>query len=400
MMTRHGATVAHQLLAFAKGSRPTCETADHRADLYSNATVTPLSDSRRQLVDTAFRGLLSVALFAAFPAFSDIYRLWRRQAGVVPGELAPEAFEYPPIAALVFKPLTWLPSARWAVVVNGLVMVVAAVAVTWFIQRHTERGLSPDTRLWVASPALLFLLPMNWDVAVALTAVLGLSFLIAQSESKAGLTFGAGFGWKIAPGSLVLPVLPLINGWRRRIAFLFGGGITVIVSYGAYVLFRPDGWQTHLDFASSRTDYQPTIWGGLDAVLSFLGVDLSLTTVNVVSGASVALALIGATAWTAVKRPTFAESAAIAMSLFLLFNKIFKHAYILWLIPLLALAGTKRLRVRILEVAVLVSFAAVFFPVMPQWLTPISAAVRTLVLVFVITEISGRYGAVHTAQGQ
>lgn len=112
-----------------------------------------------------------MALFAAFPAFSDIYRLWRRQAGVVPGELAPEAFEYPPIAAVIFEPLTWLPSARWAVLVNGLVMVVAAIAVTRLIRRHTEPGTSPDTHLWVASPALLFLLPMNWDVAVALTGV-------------------------------------------------------------------------------------------------------------------------------------------------------------------------------------------------------------------------------------
>lgn len=394
MMTRHDPTVAHQLLSFARGSRPTCETADHPADLYSDATVRSLSDSRRQLIDTAFRGLLSVALFAAFPAFSDIYRLWRRQAGVVPGELAPEAFEYPPIAALVFEPLTWLPSARWAVVVNGLVMVLAAVAVTWLIYRHTEPGLSPDTRLWVASPALLFLLPMNWDVAVALTSVLGLSLLIGQSESKAGLTFGIGSAWKIAPGSLVLPVLPLIHGWRRRIAFLVAGGVTVVLSYAAYIVLQPDIWRIHLDFASSRSDYQPTIWGGLEAVLSFFEVDLSLTAVNVLSAAAVALGLIAATVWTAMKRPRFAEAAAVAMSLFLLFNKIFKPAYVLWLIPLLALAGSKRANVRVLEAAVLLSFAVVFFPAVPDWLLPIGATVRILMLAVVVWEILRRYARV------
>lgn len=119
---------------------------------------------------------------------------------------------------------------------------------------------------------------------------------------------------------------------------------------------------------------------------------------NVLSAAAVALALIGATVWTASKRPTFAEAAALAMSLFLLFNKIFKPAYILWLIPLLALVGSKRAYVRILEAAVLLSFTVVFFPAVPQRLLPIGAAVRILMLVLVIAEVIRRYKKVPESQ--
>lgn len=334
--------------------------------------------------------MLSVGLYAVFPAFSDVYRLWRRQAGVVPGELAPDAFEYPPVAAAIWEPFTWLPSARSAVVANGILMVLAAVGVTWLLQRYHEEGLSPDRRIWIASPALLILLPMNWDVGVAFTVISGLALLVSTSTSTAGVSLGVGLAWKISPGSLVLPLLPLIADRRRRATFLVTGVLTVGAAYTAFILLKPNIWQIHLDFASSRADYQQTIWGGVDWVVSLLGFDMSGGAINIMSTIAVIVSLLALTIWVGRHHPTFAEAATLAMTLFVLFNKVFKPAYVLWLIPLLALAGTRRTSARAIEAGALIYFAVVFFP-LPGWLAPVAAGVMIIALALVVIEVARRY---------
>jgi uncharacterized membrane protein len=345
---------------------------------------------RTQLLETAFIGLLSVGLYAAFPAFSDIYRLWRRQAGVVPGELAPEAFEYPPLAAVFWEPLSMLPSARTAVVVNGLLMVGAAVAVTWLLQRSNDGPRPPLPRLWVASPALLFFLPINWDVAAALMVMAGLALLASQKAASAGAMFGGGMALKIFPGSLFLPLLPLIEGRKPRLRFLGSGFVVVAAAYATYVVARPDIWRIHLDLAASRSDYQTTVWALLDWALDHLGIPLTVSSINLMSLLITSLGLMVLTLWVYRRRPTFGEAATLAIIVFILFNKVFKPQYVLWVVPLLALIGAKRTTTRTLEFAAITEFATIYFT-LPLLLAPVAAAVRIGALVVLSREIVSRY---------
>lgn len=347
----------------------------------------PISADRRPLIDTAFRGGLAVALYVVFPAFSDIFRLWARQAGHVPG-WPQEAFEYPAIGALYFAPFGLLPSGRWAVLVNGLIMVGASVAITWLLMRSAKTTGRPsvDIQMWVASPALLLFLPINWDILVTLLALLGIVGLYESRVVLSGFWNGVGTAFKIFPGAMMLPVLPLIEGWRRRVSFLASGAGVVIISYLAYAATDPEGWRFHLDFAPFRTDTQSTIWGILQRILEVFDVFLPISAVNTMSAISLILALFAFTYWTARTKPTFAQAATVAVLALLTFNKVFKPQYVLWVLPFLAWLGVSRLKVRVLEGTAIMQFAVIYFA-LPAFLYVVEASVRLLVLALLMGEI-------------
>ncbi len=347
---------------------------------------------RRQLTDTAFRGGLAVALYIVFPAFSDVHRLWERAAGL--NRSWPQgAFEYPPISALYFQPLSLLPSSRWAVAINGLLMVAAAIGVTWLLIRmagSTFDGV--DVRMWVASPALLLLLPINWDVLVVLVSVLGVVALYKSRTAVSGLWHGVGTALKVFPGAVVLPALPLVEGWRRRVVFLASGFTVLALSYIGYMAIDPGGWRFHLDFASTRTDTESTIWGLLDGLLRLLGDGLSIGAINIMSTVSIVVALLLLTVWVAKARPTVAEVAVLALTVLLILNKTFKPQYVLWVLPFYAWLGVNKLKVRSVETAAIVAFVVVYFDV-PRWINPVETVIRvTLLIVLAAAIIKSRAG--------
>jgi hypothetical protein len=346
----------------------------------------PFDPLARRLLDTAFRGGLAVALYLVFPAFSDVYRLWEREAGNPSFTQIP--FEYPPISAFYFEPLTLLPSSRWAVAVNGMIMVGAAMSITWALGRREADGREErvDLRLWMASPALIFLLPVNWDVLVALVCVVGVTALYQSRVGRAGFWLGLGTAFKVFPGAIVIPALPLIRGLRKRILFLALGGVSLVGSYLVYRLVEPDNWRFHLDFASKRGDIQSTIWGLLDRFLAFIGLTISGELVNVLSSVSLFLALLLIMWWVARTRPTFAEVASVAIIALLTFNKVFKPQYILWVLPFLAWAGAQGLKVRVAEAATIVQFGVIYLGV-TSFVYPVHTAVRVAALVWIAVEI-------------
>lgn len=337
----------------------------------------------RHVRDTVVVGLLSVALYAAFPPFSDIYRLWRKEAGLgIYGGLGQGEFEYPPLAALYFEPLSHFPSSRWAVVVHGLLMVIVAVLITRILLELKDRSNAHvvDVRMWAMSPALLLFLPINWDVLAVLLALVGVVALRSQRSITSGTLLGAGVSLKVFHGALVLPFLPLIEGWRERLRFLGSGLVILIVSYAVYIAVFPETWDLHLDFAASRADFESTVWGVLDWIGGPFGAGLSLAAVNVVSTAAFLGAIVALTVWVWLKRPTLVQVALLALIAFVLFNKVFKPQYLLWLLPFLAWNGSSRPTVRLLEFTAIAHIAVTYFP-LPSVIVEISAAVRTVVLV-------------------
>lgn len=332
----------------------------------------------RQLIDTTLVGLASTLLYTGFPQFSDLNTLWLRDHGIFAYPGLPPAFEYPPLAAVLWEPLSWLPSPRLAVFINGLLMTAAAVGVTWVLQRLARSYDSADLNLWVLSPALLMFLPINWDVAAVLAMVVAVVLLENQRAGLAGFALGAGTALKVFPGSLFLPLLPLMRR-RHRWKWLFAGGLTVSIAYAAYVVAAPETWRVHLDFASSRVDYETTLWGGLDVALGWFGVSLPLTTINVLSLTATAAALIAVTVWVARRRPTIAEAALLAVGAFIVFNKVFKPQYVLWVLPFAVLAHSKRLSVRVLELSAIVELVAIYSPPLSPVL-PVTTVIRLAAL--------------------
>jgi hypothetical protein len=314
------------------------------------------------LIDTAFRGLLGTALFALAPFVSDVYRLWRRSAGLVPGGFSPGQFEYPPLSALYWAPFPRFPSATWAVVANGLVMTLFAVGVTWLLVYAKRSGLSPDIRLWAASPALIFFLPIGWDAAVALFALAGVILVGVRRFRLAGAALTLGAVFKIFPGAAILPLLPLIPGSKARRGFMATGVVVVVVAYLVYAISRPQTWFLHIEFASSR-DYTRTVWWPIDLGLRKMGIQLSNETIGLLATAAFLTALVGLTWWVSKNRPTAAEAALLAILIFLLLNKVLNPQYLLWVLPLMALVGAPRGLARVVVYAALVQLAHVYLPI-------------------------------------
>lgn len=341
----------------------------------------------RYIADTIIRGGLAVGLYAIFPAFSDIHRLWERQAGLVPGWPF-GVFEYPPIGALYFAPFGLLPSSTWAVVVNGAIMLAAAVAVTAILMRLTPEPPHEDidVGMWVSSPALLLLLPINWDVLVVLMLLWGVVAVSRFRPTASGIWLGAGTAFKVFPGSVVLPVLLLIRKWSHRMAFLISGAVVLGGSYLIYALVDPEGWRFHLDFAALRDDTQSTIWGILERGFEVFGANLSMDTINTASTLTVIVAIVALTVWVARAKPSFPEAAAVAIMVLLAFNKVFKPQYVLWVIPFLAWIRASRVKVRILETTAIVQFAVIYFA-LPEIIYVAETGVRLVILFLLCTEI-------------
>jgi uncharacterized membrane protein len=347
----------------------------------------PVDDPKRSyLLDTTVRGLLAVGLYVSFPAFSDIYRLWERFAGNP--AFSPSPFEYPPLSALYFEPLKLLPSSRWAVLVNGLVMTTAAVAVTWLLFSFARRTgpERPDVGLWAASPALLFLLPINWDVLVILVAALGVLALYRSEAVRSGAWLGLGTAFKVFPGAAVIPVLPLITGWKKRLAFLVSAAAALAVPYVVYQILQPDTWRFHLQVAAERGDIGSSVWGVFDWLAGLLGFDLPLSAINVAAAVSLVVGLLAVTIWAARSRPSFARVAALAVVVFVIANKVFKPQYVLWPLPFLAWSGIRRGKVRAAEATAIAQFGLIYLTAPTVWLTWI-AAVRVVILAAVARDL-------------
>jgi uncharacterized membrane protein len=240
--------------------------------------------------------------------------------------------------------------------------------------------------MWIASPALMLLLGVNWDVLVGLIAVLGVVALYARREAISGWWLGLGTAFKVFPGIIVLPALPLLQGWRRRIIFLLAGGAVLGLSYALYAWLKPDEWLFHLEFASQRADFDLTVWDLLDRASRPFGADVSPGLVNTMSTAALGVAVALTALWAHLTKPSFARVAAVALIALLVLNKVFKPQYVLWVLPFLSWVGATGWKVRTLEAVVLLQFAAIYFP-LPQAILPLSTIVGITVFCLLANEI-------------
>ena len=312
---------------------------------------------------TACLGLAGVILVAFLPFMSDVFRIWMRQNGMSVGSpFGPGEFEYPPLGSLYMERLTGLPTPGIAVMTNGLLMVVAATAITLLLVKNSTGDERPAVYLWAASPGLVFLLPLNFDVAAALMTLLAVMAIGSQRLALGGVSIGVGAMLKVFPGSLILPVLPLIAGWKRRSWFLASGAVVVFISYLIFWLALPETWLLHFEFAEIRTDSWTTIWRFLEPGLSAIGIDVSNRIVNSASILLTLVSLLGVAVWAKRRNPSAGTVAVIAVIAFLFFNKVFKPQYVLWVTPLYAYVGGRIIWARLLEYSAIVELATYYVP--------------------------------------
>lgn len=260
-----------------------------------------------------------------------------------------EQVEYPVLTgALMYAeslvvPKSWVLNdrARFYYDVNAVVVAILAVFLVW-VTALTAGARPWDAAMVALAPGMLLTATLNWDLlAVALTAA-SMFLWSRRHPAWAGVLLGLGASAKLYPALLfvALFIVCLRAGRMRAFAVAAGSGAAAWFAVNVPVMLaNPSGWAHFYVMSRERGADFGSIW----LVLTDLHGPLSrLTTpqVNTLAAMIFAFGCLGLVALGlgARRRPRFAQLAFLVVALFLLVNKVNSPQYVLWLIPLAALA--------------------------------------------------------------
>ncbi len=273
--------------------------------------------------------------------------------------------EYPVLTGAVMAGASWLAGTEGSVSQRMVLFYDVTAIMLWLFALVTvaavwaTRPRGPTAALMVAaSPALLLTATINWDLlAVAFTALA----VWAWSRSQpllVGLMLGLGAAAKFYPLLLLGPVLVLClhelvrrrrspGGPAPKAFSTRGPGATLLLVVGGtalswlavnlpLILGARRGWSEFYSFSQSRGIDFGSPW----LASSFLGWwTVPGERANLVASGSFLLlcAAIGVLGLLA-ERPSFAQLAFLVVAAFAVTNKVYSPQYVLWLVPLAALA--------------------------------------------------------------
>lgn len=159
----------------------------------------------------AITGLAAAAILApdTFGQDADTYR--RCALFLAEGRIDC-SFPYPPLAALVARPLTWVSPTTAAVVMTLIGFAILVIGV-----RLETRGQAPVDR-WLVAVAALGFAPVVYELLLGQVTLLIAAALYPAVRRTDGFRNGIALGivLAIAPKPMVLPVLVWMMVWRRQ----------------------------------------------------------------------------------------------------------------------------------------------------------------------------------------
>ncbi|MFI6447617.1 glycosyltransferase family 87 protein [Kitasatospora sp. NPDC050543] len=253
--------------------------------------------------------------------------------------------EYPVLTGLFMQIAAWLTPGggssqsqeQWFWAINaGLLMACAVVAAVALSRTHHRRPW--DALLFALAPCLALNSTVNWDLfAVALAAV-AMAQWAGSRPVWAGVFIGLATAAKLYPLLLLGPLLVLclragrLREFRRALAGALGAWLVVNVPI---MVANWDGWSTFYTFSANRTEDYGSLW-----LILMEDRGVGLEHLNLYIGLLLGLCCLGI-AWLALaapRRPRFAQLAFLVVAAFIVTNKVYSPQYVLWLLPLAALA--------------------------------------------------------------
>jgi len=266
----------------------------------------------------------------------------------LPGQ---QQLEYPVLTGLFMALAGFLtPSGDsgmlWFYVINSLMLAVclgvAVIATALTVKRRPW-----DAAMVALAPGTILCATINWDlIAVALTAV-ALCLWAKRYPTWAGVVLGLAAAAKFYPLMLLGPLLILCWRAARMNAFFrcLGGFVVAwLVCNVPFMLINFDGWATFYTFSSERGEDFGSFWFVLSSLGQIDGLDISFSVpadwLNLVATGLFLLLCVGVAilGLAAKRRPRLAAMCFLVIAAFLITNKVYSPQYVLWLIPLAALA--------------------------------------------------------------
>jgi uncharacterized membrane protein len=272
--------------------------------------------------------------------------------------------------------------------ITAVLLLLCGLGATYFLA-----GASPgrpwDAAGMVLSPVLLVSALVNWDlIAVLFTA----GALWAWARGKpllAGVMVGLGFATKLYPlfllGAFLVDVIRRRRPDRFALAVAGTAGAWIVVNLPA-LMGNTASWKLFWSFNSDRAADLGSLW----LVWDQHGHHHSSHTINVVSGAVFVLACAGilGLGLAARKRPKIAQIAFLIVAAFLIVNKVYSPQYVLWLLPLAALARPRWRDLLIWQACELLYFGSVWL-YLGGWLAPSSGTNPTAYQIAIVVRVLG-----------
>lgn len=280
-----------------------------------------------------------------------------------------QPLEYPVLTGAFMQVASWLTGTEgseslralrfydWNVLMLGAALLVAVACTALTVQRRPW-----DAALLALAPSVALTSVINWDLlAVALTA----GFMLAWARRRpvlAGVLLGLAISAKFYPVLLLGPLLLVC--WRSRQWPAFGRcAAGTVVSWVAVnlpvYLANPTGWLYFYRFSADRGED----WGSIWYAMSVWGRGVPAPALNAVALALLVLccAVIAVLSWWAPSTPRLAQLAFLVVAAFCLTNKVYSPQYVLWLVPLAALARPRWRDFLVWQAGEVVYFVAIWW---------------------------------------
>ena len=246
--------------------------------------------------------------------------------------------------------------------VNAIGLAALTLVTAWLLVGVNQRR-PWDAAGFALAPTLALTGIINWDL-LAVVFVAGALWAWARDRPLlTGLMIGLGTAAKLYPLFLLGGILVLAIRRRRWRHFLLAAVAAVVAwvvaDLPAY-LTGPDQWRVFWSFNSERGADLGSIWL---VVSQATGVSLSPETINLGSWAFFGAWCLGVFVLGLVVRtpPRLAQLGLLIVAGFLLVNKVYSPQYVLWLLPLAALARPRWRDLLIWQAGEIFYFAAVWW---------------------------------------
>ena len=286
--------------------------------------------------------------------YSDFPELFRNRGlgdGVFPFFSQEGFFEYPVIMGLIagatafLVPGDGISDGRVLGYFDVNVVLIAAVWIVAVVATARINRTRPwDAAMVALAPGMILAGFINWDMwAVGLLAVAMLLFA-RNHPVAAGIFIGLGTATKLYPmlflGAVFL--LALRSGKIRPFLATAGAAVAAWLAVNVPIaLMNPDGWRYFFQFSEDRPAGYSSLWFAYNLIAGRMNwLQLDAATIN--SAATnvflVACVLIGILALCSPRRPRLAQLTFLIVAAFILTNKVYSPQFVLWLVPLVALA--------------------------------------------------------------
>jgi uncharacterized membrane protein len=286
--------------------------------------------------------------------YSDLPTLFGERGlaeGVLPFFTQDALFEYPVIMGLIagatalLVPGEGVSQARstgYFDITSVLIAIMWLVAVIATARSNRRRPW--DAAMLAVAPGAILSGFINWDMWAVAFLALGILAFARERPVWAGVFIGLGTATKLYPivvlGAIL--VLAVRTGKYRPFVLTLAGTVGAWLAVNVPImLMNPAGWAYFLEFTRERPAGFSSIYFAWNLVAERLRwVMLDAPGINAMATVSFALACVAVAVvgLHAPRRPRLAQLAFLIVAAFVLTNKVYSPQFVVWLIPLFALA--------------------------------------------------------------